>query len=303
MKASDLTNAILILLIFVGLYLFNILAVGIKNIQDNWPLYRCNPMVMPFANTFGYDTSENFTYCIQNMQTAYMGSLLEPINYNLGVMADSGNILGSGLNDVRAMFSNIRDFITDIVSSVFGVFLNIIIEFQKIIINIKDLFAKFMGILATIMYVLSGSIDTMQSAWAAPPGQLVRALCFHPDTILDVCGKDVKMRDIQLGTPLKYNSHVCAVMQINNMDKNNNYIEDLYEINTNKQTILVSGSHLIYDRKSDDFIHVKDYHDAKLSEHKTEWFSCLITSNHTIPIDNLIFHDWEDNNGSPAKKL
>jgi len=30
---------------------------------------------------------------------------------------------------------------------------------------------------------------------------------------------------------------------------------------------------------------------------------CLITSNHTIPIGTNIFHDWEDNQGSPSKSI
>jgi hypothetical protein len=39
MRSSDITYAILIILIFVGMYFYNILAVGIKNIQNNWPEY------------------------------------------------------------------------------------------------------------------------------------------------------------------------------------------------------------------------------------------------------------------------
>ena len=42
------------------MYFYNILAVGIKNIQDNWPEYRCNPSIMPFAGTFGHDVMDNF---------------------------------------------------------------------------------------------------------------------------------------------------------------------------------------------------------------------------------------------------
>ena len=40
------------------------------------------------------------------------------------------------------------------------------------------------GIVVTIMYILDGSIQTMNSAWAGPQGQLVRAIgsCFHPHT-------------------------------------------------------------------------------------------------------------------------
>ena len=62
-----------------------------------------------------------------------------------------------------------------------------IFEFQKIIIGIKDVIGKVIGIMVTLMYVLDGRIKTMQSSWNGPPGQMVRALggsCFHPDTLI-----------------------------------------------------------------------------------------------------------------------
>ena len=59
-----------------------------KNVKKNWALYRCNPFVMPFASVFGQDPKTNFTYCIQNIQTGFMSTLLEPLNYNLGVIKD-----------------------------------------------------------------------------------------------------------------------------------------------------------------------------------------------------------------------
>ena len=73
MKTSDLLNSIFIIAVFIGLYIANILAIGKKNIEKNWPIYRCSPLVMPFANMFGHDTMKNFTYCIQTMQTDFMG--------------------------------------------------------------------------------------------------------------------------------------------------------------------------------------------------------------------------------------
>ena len=182
MKSSDISLSIIIILIFILLYVFNILVVGIKNIKNNWPKYRCNPVVMPFASFFGQDPAENFTYCIQTMQSNYMGYLTQPLNYNMGVLGNTTNTLINSINAVRAFFNNIRGFITYIIQSVFGVFLNILIEFQRLIINIKDMFSKTVGILAALMYTLDGSIKTMNSAWNGPPGQMVRALCFHPDT-------------------------------------------------------------------------------------------------------------------------
>ena len=53
MKGGDIGMTIMIFIIFILLFLFNILSAGINNIKKNWPEYRCNPMMMPFAKELG----------------------------------------------------------------------------------------------------------------------------------------------------------------------------------------------------------------------------------------------------------
>ena len=323
MKTSDITLTIIIFIIFILLYVFNILSVGIKQVSEDWPKYRCNPTIMPFASVFGHDPVSNFTYCIQNMQSNYMGYLMQPLQYNFSVLGGIGGTMTKSINDVRAFINNIRDYITNIVQSIFGVFLNILIEFQRLTINIKDLFGKLIGIMATLMYTLSGSVMTMKSAWEGPPGQLTRALCFHPETKMELIdGTIVSMKDLPLNAVLKNNVRVRAVMNISNLDENGNHIEKLYGIKYSSKSssikssiksssgeentddvILVSGSHLVYCPELKRFIHVEELRDAVVTDIKCDNFTCLITSDHTIPIGDWVFHDWEDNNGSPAKSL
>ena len=119
MKGSDIFLAVIIILIFLALYSFNIIAVGMKKIQSNWPQYRCNPTIMPFASQFGQDPMANFTYCIQNMQKNFMGYLLQPINYSLSSVNSIGSEFMGAIQNVRKMFSVIRDFITSIIQKVF----------------------------------------------------------------------------------------------------------------------------------------------------------------------------------------
>jgi hypothetical protein len=300
MKTSDITLSIIIFIIFIALYVFNVLSIGIKKISEDWPNYRCNPTVMPFASIFGHDPVSNFTYCIQNMQTNYMGYLMQPLQYNFNVLGDMGANMTKAINDVRAFINNIRNFITDIIQKIFAVFLNILIEFQRLTINIKDLFGKLMGIMSALMYTLSGSIMTMKSAWDGPPGQLTRKLCFHPDTKVELKnGISVAMKDLPLNAVLKNGARVCAVMNISNLDENGTQVEKLYNIHG----ILVSGSHLIYSTTLKRFIHVEEMNEAIGTDIKCDNLACLITSDHTIPIGKWIFHDWEDNNGSAAKTL
>ena len=264
-----------------GVFYYN----QIAQIKSNWPLYRCNPMYMFLAD----DIEENFTYCIQNTQTNFMGYLLQPLTF---ITTSLTSVLGGFTGDIqyiRAMFNKIRTFFSSIIESVFGVFLNLIIEFQRITIGIKDLIGKTIGIMASLMYVMDGSIKTMNSTWNGPPGQMVRALgkCFHPFTITKLKNGNIKyMKDIDLGDVLEDDSVVESVMKIDNKKQKETFylIEDTF----------VTGSHLVFDKEKNTFIKVEDYKKAILTESTYDWFTCLITDTHRIPIGNEIFWDWED---------
>jgi hypothetical protein len=197
------------------------------------------------------------------------------------------------------MFNKVRDFISNIFQTIFSVFLNIIIEFQKIIIGLRDLFGKTIGIITTMLYVVDGSLKTMNSAWNGPTGQLVRALgsCFHPDTKIRLINREIKlMKNLDLGDVLENGSVVYSTMKIANTDGETR--EKLYEIKgmgVNGETIYITGSHLVFDKKKGDFVLVKDYFGAYPSDEvETDWFSCLITSDHKICIGHETFWDWED---------
>ena len=308
MKSSDIALTLFILVMFVLLNAINMFSVGIKKVQDDWPIYRCNPTVMPFASVFGHDSMTNFVYCIQSMQTDYMDTLLQPLNYNFSVITNVGDVINESVNSARKFFNNLRNMITDTIQSIFGVFLSILIEFQRVTINIKDVFGKVVGILATIIHTLNGSIMAMESTWAGPPGQMVRALCFDPDTKLKTETGYVAMSDVKLGSKLNNNTIVQAVLRISNVDEDNNQIEAIYKIDggENSEPIYVSGSHLVYDPTIETYVKVKDLRGKKpsvITDRVCKEFACLITSNHTIPIGEWLFHDWEDNNGSPSKTI
>jgi hypothetical protein len=271
-----------------GVFYFSQLA----DIKANWPLYRCNPMYMPLAD----DPETNFTYCIQSMQSDYMGYLLQPITFVTSSITDIlGSFLGE-INMVRAMFDKIRGFMSSIIESVFGVFLNLVIEFQKITIGIKDLIGKTIGIMVSLMYILDGSIKTMNSTWNGPPGQMIKALgkCFHPDTKLKLKNGTIKaIKDIDLGDILENGSIVESVMKINNK----NSPVPLYVIKdegVNKENIYVTGSHLVFNNTTQKFCKIEKYYKSLKCSKQTEWFSCLITSDHKIQIGNELFWDWED---------
>ena len=264
---------------------------SIIEIKENWPIYRCNPPYWVFSDNI----AEDFTYCVQNTQVNLMGYLLQPLNYMVSSLGSVGLDFTAQLDSVRNMFSFIREAISKIIDNVFGVFLNIVVELQKTTISIKDMVGKMIGLITTIMYILDGSIKTMNSAWSGPPGQLVQALgsCFHPETKVRLKNGEIYlMKDLPLGAELEDGAKVFSVMKIANLHKNS-----LYKIKggVNDEDIYVTGDHFIFDPVSKNWKHVKDCDFAiKQVEVEQDWFSCLITTNRQIIIGNHQFWDWED---------
>ena len=176
MKTSDLLNSIFIIAVFIGLYIANILAIGKKNIEKNWPIYRCSPLVMPFANMFGHDVMKNFTYCIQTMQTDFMGPLLAPSNYSNLVVSNSIEQTTKTNENTMSMFAFMRDTVLNNLTTLYNVFGNMGITLQYMVHKLKDTMNKMSGVYKATYSTLQASAITAESTWEALPGKLLRAL-------------------------------------------------------------------------------------------------------------------------------
>jgi hypothetical protein len=294
-KGSDWINFIYVNLGFISQILAMYYFSAIADIKNNWAKYRCNPLYMPLSDNIEKD----FVYCVQNTQTSFMGYLLQPITYIISNLTSMGGEFGDSLYYANNLLSNIRTFFTKLVGSIFGVFLNIIIEFQRIFIGIKDMIGKIIGIMVALLYILDGSVKTMNSAWNGPPGQMVQALsgnCFHPETKVKLQnGKVLDMKDLDLGAILENGSRVQIILRLENRD----YREKLYKLKgrgVDGADIYVTGTHMIAtDDSGTKFIKVEKYKGAEIQDEiKCEWFSCLITDDHKIKIGKQLFWDWED---------
>ena len=287
-KGGDWFNFAYVTVAYIALALGMMLFLAIDDIRANWPKYRCNPMYMPLSK----NVQEDFTFCVQNMQANYMGVLLKPITWiikNLGTMA--GDVFGS-LQKFRKMISFIRGFIANIVGVIMGIFANISVQMQKLTVSIKDSVGKMIGVLVTLLYTMDGSVKTMQSAWAGPPGQMVRAICFRKDTLVKLENGDIiPMNKVSLGDKLSNGQSVYAVLKVANAND-----ECFYRMNSqyDDQTVYVTGSHYILNEQTKRYCMVKDHPDAVLTTEKDDTFSCLITDGHTIPVAGMTFWDWED---------
>ena len=292
MKFSDIILTLTIIIIFIGLFALNYLTIGLKEIKENWPKHRCSPMIMPFAGSLGFDAMENFTFCIANIQKNMMGHFLAPVSFNLSMIGGLGGSLMTALNKMRIMFSSLRNMITNIVGDVFGIVLNVVIQFQKLIIKLKDLIFKIIGSMTITIYMLQSAMHTGKSIYRGPIGSTLRTICFSPKTMLKTKkGKMVQMKDLDLGEILENGSEVTAILRIKG-DKNEPYYK-IFSKELNDY-IYVTGTHKIQDKNSNRFIPVELCDYAEKTNSYDDVLSCLVTDDHLIKIGEHIFWDWED---------
>lgn len=295
---KDILNTVVIFILFKSIIIFVFLMTKMKEVKENWPKYRCNPSVMPFAGMFGHDAASNFVFCLSNIQGGLMEFFLKPINGVIGILS----YLGSGfLEDIQAMrglINWIKKASSMFSINIFSILGVIMSEFQNMIIKVKDTMMKMIGLLMVVFHLIKSTTMIGESVMNGPIGDVINTFCFRPETKLILKnGKEICMKDINLGDVLENGSTVLATLKIKG-DPSNCF----YKIFSKKLNdyIYVTGTHKILPSNNlektnlDNYIDVQDYKKAIKTDEIDEALSCLVTDDHTIPIGEYTFWDWED---------
>tara|TARA_B100001093_G_scaffold509169_1_gene572700 strand:+ start:3499 stop:4389 length:891 start_codon:yes stop_codon:yes gene_type:complete len=296
MAFKDTVMTILIFIIFFILICSSLFTAGLDNIKKDWNKYRCNPMVMPIAGYFGEDAMANFVYCVGGIQKGLMNVFTDPLYFNINLLGDIANNISNNINKGLSIIGNLDKFTSFVSLDIFNMLRNVVVEFQKILINIQDLFKKLVGVLVVIVRMTEGAAMSGSSIWRGPIGKTLREVCFHSDTPIELYnGTIVSIKDIKHGDQLKDNVEVLGTLRLKGTPSNTFFklwSEDL------QQYILVTGTHKILPNNAkdsfDNFINVQDYHLSKPTSRYSETLYCLITSTNRIHIGEHTFWDWED---------
>jgi hypothetical protein len=280
-------------------FLFVILSF-VKKIKADWPSYRCNPLFMPLSDNVQLD----FNYCVQTMQKQMMGNFLQPISWILPIFRNWVENLPVPSTVLVPCFPASVSLVPTFSKTFLGFSMNLVIEIQKVTMGIKDMMQKIIGILATLVYVMDGTMKTMSSTWNGPIGGMVRGIgkmshgsCFHPDTKIKLANQSIiAMKDVNLGDVLENGSQIKIILKIDNA--NHCTGRECYRLGkrgTNNEDILVTGSHYVMNETSE-FVRVDQYRLAQEipNEDIPSWFVCLITSDSRIVIGQETFWDYDD---------
>lgn len=190
MDSSDISKVIFIFFIFLLINIVLFLSVGVNQIKSKWPEYKCNPLIMPFAQFFNVDPITNFESCIQNVQNMHMGSLLDPVYNMMTTASDIGGELSNGILGFSGILNLLKFNLGGTANLAVEVVINILIELQHLLIKFKDMINKLVGIFVSFIYLIGGTQITALTIWEGLPGWLVREISGFKDNSKIASSKD-----------------------------------------------------------------------------------------------------------------
>ena len=175
---------IIITIILVLIISYCLIMTNVQPIIDDWPNQRCKPTIIPFAGlitrpegvSVSEYTSQNFTYCTQNILSSITGTAVEPLTFVTNILSSVVNQIKENIQSIRGMFDKVRTMFQSISQEIMGRIMNIMIPLQQIIISFRDLLAKIQGTMTAGLFTLLGSYYTLKSLLGAIAEFIIKIL-------------------------------------------------------------------------------------------------------------------------------
>lgn len=174
MNLTSFFQVLLIIILLLIVVSVAIVFLKIEEVKRNWPKYRCNPAIIPFASTFGQNTSENFIYCIQNMQTEYMGTLLQPLNFMNDIFIGSIGSLMKDIQDVKFSVNMFKFNFMGIFAGLLSIGGNLTNELTVMSHKINDTIKRNVAVIVILNNLVDTAAKTGQSTADGPVGDMVK---------------------------------------------------------------------------------------------------------------------------------
>jgi hypothetical protein len=274
------------------LWYFLTSAVDIAEIQRDWPKYRCNPAVMPFASLYGYDATDNFNYCLKNMFQLQTGAITGPFGSILSVIVQNMMTFLESLNNIRVMIATFIGGISKLTQEFVDRFKLLFAQVKVAGVRLQMLFRRTFATFFAVIYMGMSGITAGLNFGDTVIFKFIDTFCFAPETYIEVRNKGkIQIQNVQLGDVLaKNDATVMSTYRFMADGQPMVYLDDI-EVSTNH-----------YVKHQGQWIQAKDYPNAwqngVWSGGMQRPLICLDTDNHTIPIKDYIFSDWDETSES-----
>ena len=278
---SDAFLSVIIILLFGFIYLITILGTNISHIKKNWPLYRCNPIIMPFASYFGVDSEDNMQKCTMNTQSSFMDAFLQPLHAMQAASIANQQTTHESQKTATAATTKHRSLMASMTAGIFNKLNNVLIVMTKTGLTMEDNMARVQGLFSTVFYMFKSVTFIVESIANIIVG--FPFYCFAKNTIIPTLHYgNIPIQHLTPGTILSDQSIVTATMILDSEGQDAFFLDNT----------IVTGSHKVLHNTK--WIYVKDHPDAISLPPLTDPIYCFNTTNKTIQLHNTTFSDWDD---------
>lgn len=287
----SLTWVLVLTLIFGILWFMLSRTADTEEIAKNWPKYRCSPTVMPFASMYGYDTGDNFDYCIKNIFADSTGSVTGPFSEIMASVVRSMMVLLNGLNSIRVMMATLVGGITKVISEFSQRLRVLFLQVNVLSQRMRMLFGRVFGTMTAMLYIMSSAVTAGRNFGDTILFDFLDTFCFAPETPIEIQGKGmIPIKEVSVGDVLKSGAKVTSTYRFVSDGQTMVRLGDI-EVSTNH--------YVKYDGK---WIEAGEHPDAVPSG---KWMGgterpliCLDTHTHEIQLGQYVFSDWDETSES-----
>jgi hypothetical protein len=282
---------LLLTTILLGGFVFLLVGLNTKEIAENWPKYRCSPTVMPFASLYGYDTNENFQFCMKNLFQAQADGLLGPFTGILGSFVGTLATLIQSANSMRLQLATLVGGVTKITQEFQDRITQLMFRTQISASRIRMLMGRLFATFYAVIYMGLSGITAVTNFGDTFLFKFLDTFCFPPETLIRIRGysEPIQISKVKIGDVLEQTgAEITGLFQ---------FYSDGQPMVELRDGIQVSTNHYVLDEKGK-WVRAGDYPGAKRIK---EWAGgierpliCLNSSDHKIPIGSHIFLDYDE---------
>ena len=293
----------LLLAALIGFLYLLVYGLGIANVSSNWAANRCKPQIMPFASLYGYNTADNFNYCMTNIIKDQAGNSLGPVYQILATFVGTLSTLLASANSLRLSLATLVGGITTVFQEFTERINALMVSIRVSSVRMKMLFGRLFATFYAMIYMGMSGITAVSNFGDTFLFKFLDTFCFDPTTLVDIEGKgEIPVRDVKIGDIFtKKGGKVTATFA---------FIADGQPMIKLGSTLVSTNHYVLTNISGKKYVQAKNHPDAAAAEPwqggATKPLICFNTSDHHIPVADHVFLDYDETesaNGPTMERL
>jgi hypothetical protein len=241
------------------------------------------------AFLYGYDTAENFNFCLGNMFGPELGAALGPVFLILGTIVNTLVTLIKTANSLRVQFATMMGGVNTIFQNFMDRFRQLVSAVQLSGFRMKMIMGRLYGAFFAMIYMSIAGMVSLQNFTDTILFSFLDTFCFDPDTRVDIKGKgSICVKDVQMGDQfVKTGGTVTATFQ---------FESDGQPMVKLPGDILVSTNHYVQHKGAwiQAGAHPEGIPQGPWTGGIQRPLICFNTSDHRIPVGDFLFLDYDE---------